>query len=65
MSKVAQRFTQRDLARAFRAARQAGVDVQVNITRDGTLNVVPVSGAQERRTGTAKDAADVVAERLR
>jgi hypothetical protein len=45
--KVAQRFTQRDLARVFRAAKQAGVDVQVTIARDGTLSVIPVSGPQE------------------
>ena len=41
------RFTQRDVARAFRAAKSAGVTVRVDILRNGELSVVPVNGTQE------------------
>jgi hypothetical protein len=39
------RFTQRDVARAFRAAKSAGVTVRVDILPNGELSVVPVNGA--------------------
>lgn len=41
------RFTQRDVARAFRAAKSAGVTVRVDILRNGELSIVPVNGAQK------------------
>ena len=61
------RVTQADIARALRAAEQVGAHVAVEISPDGTIRLVP-SGAAPipvARSGTAKDAADVVEERLR
>jgi hypothetical protein len=55
MSKGLQTFTQRDLARAFRAAKQAGVEVRVEISRNGPLNVVPVNSPQEAPKPTKAD----------
>ena len=55
MSKVAQRFCQRDVTRAFVAAKAAGVDVRVDILRDGTLSVIPVSGPQVAPQPTKAD----------
>jgi hypothetical protein len=40
-------FKQRDLERALRAGKRAGVEVRVDILRDGTLSIIPVSGPQE------------------
>jgi hypothetical protein len=40
------RFCQRDVTRAFRAAKAAGIPVRVDIGRDGSLSVVPVIGPQ-------------------
>lgn len=36
------RFTQRDVTRAFRAAEAAGRDVQVEISRDGLMRIIPM-----------------------
>ena len=38
------RFTQRELAKAFRAAKSEGIDVQIKITRDGTLTINQLAG---------------------
>jgi hypothetical protein len=35
------RFTQADIARALRAAKQVGVHVAVEIALDGTIRLVP------------------------
>jgi hypothetical protein len=37
------RFTQRDVTRAFRAAEAAGRDVQIEITREGRMCIIPMS----------------------
>ena len=65
MSKVAQGFRQRDVSRALRAAKEAGLDnVRIEFPREGGFNLVTVSES-EARSGIAKNAADVVAGRLK
>lgn len=39
------RFRQSDVARALRAAKQAGVNMAVEISTDGVIRIVPVSGS--------------------
>jgi hypothetical protein len=41
------RFTQRDVTRAFNAARAAGRDVQIEITREGRMCIIPMSPQQQ------------------
>jgi hypothetical protein len=38
------RFRQRDITRAFRAARKAGIEVRIDVAADHTLRIIPVSG---------------------
>ena len=65
MSKVAQGFRQRDVSRALRAAKEAGLDnVRVEFPREGGFNLVQINDP-EARSNIAKNAADVVAERLK
>jgi hypothetical protein len=37
----------RDMARALKAAKLAGVTASVDILRDGTLRLTPITGLQE------------------
>jgi hypothetical protein len=39
----ASRFKERDIMRAFRAARKAGIEVRIDIAADHTLRIIPVS----------------------
>jgi hypothetical protein len=65
MSKVAQGFRQRDVSRPLRAAKEAGLDnVRIEFPREGGFNLVQISES-EARSNIAKNAADVVAERLK
>lgn len=41
MSRRPARFTQADIARAIKAAKQTGVSMAVEITLDGTIQLVP------------------------
>jgi hypothetical protein len=36
-------FKMRDMARAFAAAKQAGVNARIDILKDGTMSVIPVA----------------------
>jgi hypothetical protein len=36
-------FKQSDVARAFRAAQEAGLKVRVDISKHGNLSIVPIS----------------------
>lgn len=64
MSPRPARVTQAELARALRAA---GPDRVVELLPDGTIRFVPdgAKRAEIRDIDAAKDAAEVVAERLR
>jgi hypothetical protein len=42
------RFSQRDVTRAFCAAKTAGLDVRIDIARDGTLTILPLCSRQPR-----------------
>ena len=44
MPRTAARVTQADIARAIRAAKQAGAEMAVEIAPDGTIRLVPVPG---------------------
>ncbi len=51
------RVTQADIARALRAAKQAGDDMCVEVTPDGTIRITadkPVGQSQPRSDGFAK-----------
>jgi hypothetical protein len=47
MSREAWLFRQRDISRAFRAARDAGITASVEITRDGTIRISQLPPPQE------------------
>jgi hypothetical protein len=38
------KFKKRDITRAIRAAKKAGIDARVDIATDGTLRIVPANG---------------------
>ena len=44
MPRTAARVTQADIARAIRAAQQAGAPMAIDILPDGTIRLIPVSG---------------------
>jgi len=64
MSRRPARITQAEIARALRAA---GPERVVEVLPDGTIRIVPDDGKKPplHGIGAAKDASDVVAERLR
>jgi hypothetical protein len=43
-ARAASRFKERDITRAFRAARKAGIEVRIDVAADHTLRIIPVSG---------------------
>ena len=49
MSRSEAGITQADIARALRAARQVGTTMAVDILKDGTIRLFPVSGLQSAR----------------
>jgi hypothetical protein len=58
-------WTQRDITKVLRGAKAAGVEARVMI-EDGRITLAPVPDRQSPSgNGMARDAADVVAERLR
>jgi hypothetical protein len=58
-------WRQRDVTRALRAAKAAGLEARVEITPDGRLIVSASDQPVPSGNGMAKDAADVVLARLR
>ena len=40
-------FKSKDISRAFRAARAAGVTARVDIAPDGKISIIPVTGQQD------------------
>jgi hypothetical protein len=49
------RFKERELARAVRAARNAGGVERIEIAADGTINVILARDGEGRQVGTADD----------
>jgi hypothetical protein len=47
MSRGPARFKQSDVARAMKGAKNAGVDVRVEIALDGNMSIIPLSGSQD------------------
>lgn len=52
------RFKETDLARAVRAAREAGGVERVEIARDGTINVILARNGESGRAKTDEDGED-------
>ena len=51
MPRTPAKVTQADIARALRAAEQAGVRVVVEIAPDGTIRLIPATNNQELSRG--------------
>ena len=49
MSRTPAKVTQADIARAIRAIAQTGARLAVEIAPDGTIRLVPVNSADDRR----------------
>ncbi len=49
-------FKMRDMARAFAAAKLAGVNARIDILKDGTMSVIPVG-----EPGPMSDADEIIA----
>jgi hypothetical protein len=66
MSTNVHAFKETDLKRAIRSARAAGLDITaVVVTKDGTIDLRTAKAREpELVVNTAKNAADVVADRL-
>jgi hypothetical protein len=52
MSRRPARATQADIRRAVEAARQAGANMVIEITTDGTIRLVPAKAGQGQNLGT-------------
>jgi hypothetical protein len=50
MSRGPARFKQSDVARAMKGAKNAGVDVRVEIVLDGKMSIIPVKGDDPPKT---------------
>lgn len=50
MSRTPARCTQADIARAIRAVEQVGINSVVEVTRDGTIRIIPavLAGKSEK-----------------
>jgi hypothetical protein len=63
MSARVSRVTKAELLRVIRAVEDSGVPRDITILPDGSIKITPMSGGKRPPEG-AKDAADVVMERL-
>jgi hypothetical protein len=50
MSRGPARFKQSDVARAMKGAKNAGVDVRVEIALDGKMSIIPVKADDPPKT---------------
>lgn len=55
MSRRPARFTQSDLTKAIKAVEQAGANMAVEISRDGTMRIVPATPQPVKLEGNPWD----------